>query len=109
MGIGTVNLSQNLVMYYVLFVTNQDCNLLSVKKLTHAFDCITKFFAISCVSKDSGSGRMIGNPEFHAGLYLLKHDDPSKEKSYSAVCVLLECPSSSISLSNKDSATMIWH
>ena len=112
-GIGIINLSKNLVLHFVLFVPNLDCNLLFVSKLTPDLGCITKFSAKSCIFLDSGLGRMIDNAEFCSCLYLLKHDYSPKEKSYSAVCVRPEYYSSSnslsSSLSNKDSAFMMWH
>lgn len=69
-GIGTTQISKDLTLKNVLFVPNLSCNLLSIRKMTHDYNCIAKFFPTYYEFQDSNSGRMIGNARKQAGLYL---------------------------------------
>ena len=51
-GKGTIQLSETLTLYSILFVSDLDCNLLSVSKLNKDLNCETKFLANSCVFQD---------------------------------------------------------
>ena len=76
-GTGIVYISPTLILKSVLFVPNLDCNLISAHKLNRDLKCETKYVANSCVFQDLESGKIIGNVEFSAGLYLLKVKDSS--------------------------------
>ena len=67
----------------MLFVPNLDCNLHSVSKLTQDLNCLTSFSAKSCVFQDAASAKMIGSVEMRAGLYILKIEDPLRNKASS--------------------------
>ena len=47
-GTGSVVISKNLTLNYVLLVPNLDSNLLSISKLTQELNYVTKFFPNSC-------------------------------------------------------------
>ena len=73
-GKGTIQLSEILTLYSVLFVSSLDCNLLSIRTLNKDLNCETKFLVNSSVFQDLESERMFGNAELCAGLYILKVD-----------------------------------
>ena len=78
--IGTIVVSKNLVLNSVLYISNLKCNLLSVHKLSKDLNCLTKFYPTWCEFQDISSGRMIGNAEERAGLYLRKNEISSSNK-----------------------------
>ena len=47
-GVGSVIISKEIKLAFVLFVPRLDCNLLSISKLTKDLRCITKFFSNVC-------------------------------------------------------------
>ncbi|PON36390.1 hypothetical protein PanWU01x14_328850 [Parasponia andersonii] len=58
-GVGSVILSEDLILKSVLLVPSLDCNLLSVSKLTRDLTCVTNFFTMHCEFRDLESERMI--------------------------------------------------
>ncbi|RVW52696.1 Retrovirus-related Pol polyprotein from transposon RE1 [Vitis vinifera] len=70
-GTGSIKLTKDLYLDSVLHVPNLDCNLLSISKLAHDLQCVTKFYPNLCVFQDLKSGKMIGSAELCSGLYLL--------------------------------------
>ena len=110
-GVGTVYVSPTFILKYVLFMPNLDCNLISVHKLNRDLNCETKFVSNSCVFQNLESGKIIGNVEFSAGLYLLKVKDSPINPKYRTLSPQCRSISSvqSVSHSNKDSAVMLWH
>ena len=124
-GKGTVHISQDLILHSVLFVPKLDCNLLSVSKLNHDLNCMTKFLEKSCVFQDLASGKTIGSAELCAGLYILKSVNYPRRQVCNAVGIppqnshlsqpivksMLNPLSSfwSNSQSNNDRAIMMWH
>ena len=104
MGIGSVVLSNNLILHSVLFVPNLDCNLLSISKITKDNRCISKFSSSRCIFQDLDSGKTIGNAEECSGLYLLKEHHNSREQLVPTVG-----NSFSASCQNNDSAILLWH
>ncbi|RVX22922.1 DNA-directed RNA polymerase III subunit 1 [Vitis vinifera] len=69
-GTGSIKLTKDLYLDSVLHVPNLDCNLLSISKLAHDLQCVTKFYPNLCVFQDLKSGKMIGSAELCSGLYL---------------------------------------
>ena len=112
-GKGLINLTKNIALKSVLHVPKLACNLLSVSKLSRDSNCRVVFFESHCEFQEQNSGRMIGNAELCAGLYLFPPDESQQEKPYTKLCVSPESqfPSMSVSssLSNKDSAIMLLH
>ncbi|XP_052173458.1 uncharacterized protein LOC127788851 isoform X1 [Diospyros lotus] len=70
-GVGTVKLTETFHLPSVLFVPDLDCNLLSASKISHDYNCITKFSKNLCEFQDLDMGRMIGSVRQYSGLYLL--------------------------------------
>ncbi|RVW47126.1 Retrovirus-related Pol polyprotein from transposon RE1 [Vitis vinifera] len=79
-GTGSVVLSRDLTLNSVLLVSNLDCNLLSISKLTKEKRCITNFSSTHCEFQDLDSRKTIGNAEECSGLYILKErHDPQEQ------------------------------
>ena len=76
-GIGTIKLSQNLILKSVLHVLSLKCNLISVSKITQDNQCVAKFVSSSCFFQELSSGRMIGSARVLDGLYFF--EDKNKE------------------------------
>nr|CAN65095.1 hypothetical protein VITISV_011639 [Vitis vinifera] len=89
-GTGSVVLSRDLTLNFVLLVPNLDCNLLSISKRKRG---------------DLDSGKTIGNAEECSGLYILKECHDPQEQPQMAV----GSNSFSVSCQNNDSAIMLWH
>ncbi|RVW93875.1 Retrovirus-related Pol polyprotein from transposon TNT 1-94 [Vitis vinifera] len=85
-GTGSIKLTKDLYLDSVLHVPNLDCNLLSISKLAHDLQCVTKFYPNLCVFQDLKSGKMIGSAELCSGLYLLSCGQFSNQVSQ-ASCV----------------------
>ena len=112
-GTGSIKLTKDLYLDSVLHVPNLDCNLLSISKLAHDLQCVTKFYPNLCVFQDLKSGKMIGSAELCSGLYLLSCGQFSNQVSQ-ASCVqsqsMLESFNSvSNSKVNKDSEIIMLH
>ncbi|RVX04713.1 Retrovirus-related Pol polyprotein from transposon TNT 1-94 [Vitis vinifera] len=104
-GTGSVVLSRDLTLNFVLLVPNLDCNLLSISKLTKEKRCITNFSSTHCEFQDLDSGKMIGNAEECSGLYILKErHDPQEQPQ-----MTIGSNSFSVSCQNNDSAIKLWH
>ena len=106
-GTGIIGLSNTVILKSMLFVPNLDCNLISVSSLNRDLNSETKFLSKSCVFQDLSSGKMIGNVDFRAGLYVLDVNTPSIH-SISHQCQLIHSLSSN-SHSNKESEIMMCH
>ena len=112
-GTGSIKLTKDLYLDSVLHVPNLDCNLLSISKLAHDLQCVTKFYPNSCVFQDLKSGKMIGSAELCSGLYLLSCGQFSNQVSQ-ASCVQSQSMSESFnsvsnSKVNKDSEIIMLH
>ena len=105
-GMGTIIVTKDLILKFVLLIPKLTYNLLSISKLTKDLRCITHFSSTHCDSQDLESGRMIGNAKECAGLYLLKGPSNSNEQALHANIVSLTVLSN---LSNKENAIMLWH
>ncbi|RVW68334.1 hypothetical protein CK203_064538 [Vitis vinifera] len=88
-GTGSVVLSRDLTLNSVLLVSNLDCNLLSISKLTKEKRCITNFSSTHCEFQDLDSGKTIGNAEQCFGLYILKERHDPQEQPQMAVAYLI--------------------
>ncbi|RVW23973.1 Retrovirus-related Pol polyprotein from transposon RE2 [Vitis vinifera] len=108
-GTGSIKLTKDLYLDSVLHVPNLDCNLLSISKLAHDLQCVTKFYPNLCVFQDLKSGKMIGNAELCSGLYLLSCGQFSNQVSQ-ASCVQSQSMSESFnSVSNSKGESMNEH
>lgn len=113
-GIGSIIISQDLILKSVLLVPNLTCNLLSISKLIKDRTCVTKFYPSHCQFQDLDSGKTIGNVEECAGLYLFKVES-ILEKHARCVSVPAKVGQSirdlfSVSESNNNNcAIMLWH
>lgn len=87
-GKGSVMVTTNLTINFVLFFVNLFYYLLSINKLTRDLNCTTKFLPTHCVFEDLDSGKMIHNAKKCAGLYLLKVND-NLEKQTQTIRVIL--------------------
>ena len=104
-GIGSVMISQKLILKSMLLVPTLTCNLISVSKLTRDFKCVANFSHTCCSFQDLALGRMIGNAEECVRLYLLqKVDNPEKQTQ-----IVRDVSFPIFSMSNNESAIMLWH
>ena len=71
--IGSICLSENLVLTNVLCVSSFSFNLLSVNQLTKKIHCCLIFLSTFYFNQDLNCWRTIGVGEVHDGLYLLQH------------------------------------
>ncbi|XP_030934597.1 uncharacterized protein LOC115960041 [Quercus lobata] len=71
--IGSICISENLVLTNVLCVPSFSFNLLSVSQLTKKMHCCLIFLSAFCFIQDLNCWRTIGVGEVHDGLYLLQH------------------------------------
>ena len=62
-GIGTIQLTKDLIPSHVLHVPNLDCNLISISKLTCDLNCVTKFYPNLCEFQAMDLGKVIGNAD----------------------------------------------
>ena len=95
-GIGSIRVTNDLNLNFVLHVPNLDCNLLSINKLTRDL-------------QELDSGRMIGNAEMCSRLYVLKDDTPLRRQTQNASCVSFKSLSILDSCVNKDNEVTLWH
>ena len=59
-GIRSIQLTEDLILFPVLHVPNLDCNLISIRKLTHDLNCMTKFYLNLFEFQAMYSGKVIG-------------------------------------------------
>ena len=71
--IGSICLSENLILTNVLYVPSFSFNLLLVSQLTKKMQCCLIFLSTFCFIQDLNCWRKIGVGEVHNGLYLLQH------------------------------------
>ena len=69
LGKGSIIISENLILKFVLHIPNLSCNILSVSKITKDSNCFAKFCDSCCEFHDQHSGRMIGGARMTDGLY----------------------------------------
>ena len=70
-SIGSVKLSNDMTLKYVLYVPDFKVNLLSISKLTHALGCNVTFYPDACVVQDLTTKKTIGSSSQSNGLYYL--------------------------------------
>ena len=70
---GTIKLSEELILEFVLYVAKLSCNLIFVSKLAQDLHSRTKFFPSHCEFQDLYSKRTIGNARECERLYYLKN------------------------------------
>lgn len=84
-GVGSIILSPNLALHFVLFMPNLCCNLLSINKVTRDSKCITQFFPNFSELKVVGLDKVIRNARMCGGLYLL-HEDSFRRQANKSSC-----------------------
>jgi hypothetical protein len=110
--IGTVKISESLILADVLCVPSFSFNLISVSKLTSSLNCCIFFLSNLCFIQDLVKWKLIGRGKEKEGLYLLEDQD--------SVCVHEIYPSfkslSSVhksfvhkSINNRSSHLQLWH
>lgn len=100
-GKGSVFISPSLTLHNVLHVPNLSCNLLSISKITHDYQCQANFYPSYCEFQELTLGRMINNAREIGGLYFLE-DGSKLRKSITSTCF------ESISVASSDEI-MLWH
>ncbi|KAL6323499.1 hypothetical protein AAG906_039074 [Vitis piasezkii] len=87
-GIGSIRVTNDLNLNFVLHVPNLDYNLLSISKLTRDLHCEARFFSNLSKFQELDLGRMIGSAEMCSGLYVLKGDTPLRRQTQCKLCVV---------------------
>ena len=103
-GLGSVMISEELVLEFVLLVPKLDCNLLSISKLTEERKCVAKFTVQNCVFQELSSGKTIGSEEMCSGLYILQIP-PSRQP----LKIAMGKRSFFVFRSSKNKDVMLWH
>lgn len=80
-GVGSIVITDNIILHSVLLVSKLTCNLLSISKLIKDLNCITIFFPNHCKFQNLEPRRIIGNVKECVRLYLLK--GPNNPRSFS--------------------------
>ena len=88
-GIGSIVLSNDLTLNYVLLVPNLDYNILSISKLTKERMCVINFFSIYCEFQDLDSGKVIDYAEECSRLYIFKDRHYPQEQPQTTLVVVL--------------------
>lgn len=108
--VGTIKLSNDILLSNVLYVPKLSCNLMSVIKLTSDLNCISKFYSNLHEFQEFGSGKVIGIAKQHDGLYLFQGKHPSSS-SFGLNCESSSnyvASSTSKSLSS-ETRVMLWN
>lgn len=100
--IGFVLVKKDISLNTFLYVSNLDCNLVSVSKVTQHLKCITEFFSNLCGFREMDLWKTIDSTKKCKRLHLLKGDIPFTNLAQEANC-------SSNSNSCKDNEIMLWH
>ena len=104
--IGTVHISETLVLYGVLCVPSFTFNLISVSQLTKTLFCCLVFLGSFCFIQDLVHWNMIGLGKATRGLYLLQHNSfPSS----SVLAVSSPAPSQTSAADFTTVTSDLWH
>lgn len=76
-GKGAIFVSKNLTLNSILHVPKLSCNLISISKLTHDLNCVTKFFPTHCKFQELCTRKTIGCAREVDSLYIL--DEETKD------------------------------
>lgn len=109
--IGTMNISNTLILQDVLCVPNFSYNLISAKKIAQMFNCCLIFFSRYCYIQDLSVWRTIGMGEVREGLYHMKHEEvsPSALSDLLSKLNILPSPYVSASVTKNAQNFDIWH
>ncbi|KAH9657194.1 retrovirus-related pol polyprotein from transposon RE1 [Citrus sinensis] len=99
-GKGSIPISTNLVLTYVLHVPNLSCNLLFISKITKDLHCIAKFSPSYLEFQDMCSGKKIGSAREVDGLYYFEEDV--------SLCGEAQAANNKVTFSIEDEI-MLWH
>ena len=69
-GTGSIVISKDLTLDFVLLVPNLDCKLLSISKLIQEKNCVTKFLSNHYTFQDLNSRKTIDNTKVCLGFYI---------------------------------------
>ncbi|XP_014500575.1 uncharacterized protein LOC106761528 [Vigna radiata var. radiata] len=69
---GTIQFSENFIIFNVLYIPEFSFNLISVQSLTRDLNCVLTFSSKSCQIQDSSTLKMIGHAKVLKGLYYLQ-------------------------------------
>ena len=105
-GTGSIAISMDLTLDSFLFVSNLDCNLLSISKFTYKKNYVNNFFLNYCVFQDLNSRKMIDNAKVCSRLYIFKVANYIERQPQSAIG---EKRYLFVFSSNKDSDVILWH
>ena len=110
--IGTVQISESLILADVLCVPSFSFNLISVSKLTSSLNCCIFFLSNLCFIQDLVKWKLIGRGKEKEGLYLLEDQDSVCDheinpsfKSFSSVHKSFVHKS----INNRSSHLQLWH
>ena len=108
--IGTVKLSNFLILEHLLCVPSFSFNLLSVSQLTHSFPLCLVFLSQFCFIQDLSCWKTIGVGEVQNGLYLLQKSNSRTTPSLFDLASTNKNLKSALSasISNKD-LSILWH
>jgi len=96
---GTVQFSENFIIFNVLYIPEFTFNLISVQTLIKDLNCVLTFSSKMCQIQSSPTLKTIGHAEFVNGLYYLHSFSVSNKNS---VC-------SSITLNCNNNNADLWH
>ncbi|XP_056864308.1 uncharacterized protein LOC130511370 [Raphanus sativus] len=78
--VGTIKITDSLILYDVLLVPDFCFNLISVSSLIRTLTCAAHFFPNGCLIQDLSQGLMIGKGSLYNNLYILDTDHPVASK-----------------------------
>ena len=113
-GIGSVVVSRNITLKFVLYVPNLDCNVLSINKFTQELNYVANFSPHVCEFQDFTLERMICSARSYDGLYHLKVQPYSVRQSHLGVsepisCQINSCVSVGELKNQSEKLVMMWH
>ena len=105
-GVGSVYLTNKLVLKIMPYVPKLDCNLLSTSKLVKDLNCIAKFTSDLCEFQILDSKKKIGNVRLSSRLYQLKANGSPTRQTHEAASLSIQ---GHVFDSNKESEIMLCH
>jgi len=85
--IGTVHITQKLILHNVLHVPDFKFNLMSVSSLVKTISCSAHFYVDCCLIQELSQGLMIGRGRLYHNLYILETENTSPSTSTPAACL----------------------
>lgn len=107
--IGTVKLSKDLILQFVLFVSKLDCNLLSISKVTRDYKCVIKFFNNLCEFQAMKTGRTIDSARECSGLYLITRNNSPSGQALQVGSPSFQSSLFNVSIPSLNNEVVLWH